>query len=103
MIVPVGFSYKTRFPESKSWALELGAEFVTFADQITSFCPFSTTRTPSSDIVRTQEESLRGCYLLATHITVNTEMLLCHIPTYQLVEFSRLKKPSLKALPLEVI
>ena len=46
MIVPVVFSYKTRFPESKSWALELGAEFVTFANQITSFCPFSSTKSP---------------------------------------------------------
>ena len=57
MTLPVVFSFKTRFPESKSWALELGMEFVTFDYQITSFCPFSTTRTPSSDIVRTPLES----------------------------------------------
>ncbi|KAM3701701.1 hypothetical protein ACJW31_05G194700 [Castanea mollissima] len=102
-IVPVAFSCKTRFPESKSWALELGTEFETFADQISFFSPFSTTRSPSSDIVRTPLESLRGSCLLATHTTVHPEMLLYHIPTYRLVEFSGLKNPSLKALPLEII
>ena len=75
-------------------------EFVTFDDQITSFCPFSTTRSLSSDIVRTPLESLRGSSLLANHTTVNAEMLLYHIPTYRLVEFFGLKNPSLKALPL---
>ena len=51
MLVLVVFSCQKRFPESKSWALELGTEFVTFADHITSFSPSSTSRTPSSDIV----------------------------------------------------
>ena len=103
MTLPVVFSFKTRFPESKSWALELGMEFVTFDDQITSFCPFSTTRSLSSDIVRTPLESLRSFCLLVTHTTVNTEMLLYHIPTYRLVEFSGLKNPRLKKHPLEII
>ena len=57
MIVAVVFCCKTRFPEYKSWAVELGREVVTLADQITSFCPFSSNRSPSTDIVRTPEES----------------------------------------------
>ena len=80
MIVPIVFSCSTRFPESISWALELATEFVTFDDQRISFFPSSTTRLPSSDIVRTPEESLSGVSLLATQTTVNTEMLLYQIP-----------------------
>ena len=80
MIDPVVFSRSTRFPEFKSWALELATEFITFDDQRISFFPSSTTRFPSSDIVRTPEESLSGVSLLATHTTVHTEMLPYHIP-----------------------
>ena len=74
MVLPVEFSCKTRFPESKSRALELTTEFVTFDDQRISFCSSNTTRFPSSDIVRIPEELLRGLFLLATHMTVDTEI-----------------------------
>jgi len=80
MIVPVVFPCSTRFPKSKSWAIELATEFVTFDDQRISFFPSSTTRLPSSNIVRSPKESLSGVSLLVTHTTVNTEMLPYHIP-----------------------
>ena len=54
-------------------------------------------------MVRTPEESLRGLSLLATHMIVSSEVVLYQIPTYRLLEPSRLKKPSLKTLPLETI
>ena len=66
-IVPVVLSRKTKFPKSKSWALKLATEFVTFDDQRISFCPSNITRFLSLDIVRTPKESLRGFSLLATH------------------------------------
>lgn len=50
-----GPACKTRFPESKSWALELTTGLVTFDDQRITFCPFNIIRLRSSDIVRTQK------------------------------------------------
>ena len=94
---------KTRFHESKSWPLELTTRLVTFDDQRITFCPFNIIRVPSSNIVRTLEESLRGFSLIDTHMTVQTDTLLYHIPRYRLVEFTGLKNPSLKALPLEIM
>ena len=79
-IVPVVLSRKIKFPESKSWALELATEFVTFDDQRISFYPSNITRFSSSDIVRTPEESLSGFSLLATLWAGRADFLLYHIP-----------------------
>ena len=103
MIFQLFLSCKTRFPESKSWALEFGAAFESFDDQKISLWPFRTRRLPSSDTITIPEESLRGFSLLAIHITVNREVVLYQIPKYCLVEFPELKKPILKGLPLESI
>ena len=103
-IIPL-VSCKTRFPESKSLAFELTTEFVAFDDQIIRSCPSKTTRFPSSDIVTTPEASFRGFCQLATHThwAEKAEFLLYHIPRYRLVEFTGLKNPNLKVLPLAIM
>ena len=66
-IVPVVLSRKTKFPESKSWALELATEFVTFDDQRIPFCPSNITRFPSSDIVRTHPRRILEGFLSVSY------------------------------------
>ncbi|KAK8312327.1 hypothetical protein V6Z12_D01G034300 [Gossypium hirsutum] len=71
LLAPSSPLLRTRFPESKSWAVvALGAVLLTFVDQRISAFPLETTRLPSSDMVRIPEESLRGLFLFATHTTV---------------------------------
>ncbi|KAL1118424.1 hypothetical protein V6Z11_D01G034000 [Gossypium hirsutum] len=73
LLAPSSPLLRTRFPESKSWAVvALGTKFVIFDDQRISAFPLETTRLPSSDMLRIPEESLRGLFLFATHTTVCT-------------------------------
>jgi hypothetical protein len=62
-------------------ALEFTTELVKFDDQRTFFYTSNTTILPSSDMARIPEEFLRGWFLLATHMTGDTEMSEYHIPT----------------------
>nr|KYP48854.1 hypothetical protein KK1_029414 [Cajanus cajan] len=62
----------TSFPGSENWELVLDVVMLdAFDDQMTRFCPFNTTRLPSSEILTIPEESFSGWFLLATHITVD--------------------------------
>ena len=80
VILPL-LSRRTRFPESKSRALEFGAAFERFEDQTITFWPFITRRLPSSDMVTIPEKSVRGLSLFATHMTVDKEGVLYQMPT----------------------
>nr|KYP55045.1 hypothetical protein KK1_001249 [Cajanus cajan] len=72
-MVTLVVSVRTSLPESENWELVLDVMLDTFVDQITCFCPFSTTRLLSSEIVTTPEESFSGWSLLATHMTVDSD------------------------------
>ena len=66
-MIPVVSTCNTRFPEFKRLALELVMEFETFDDQRISSCPFSTTRLPSSDIVRTLARIILERFLFVSY------------------------------------
>nr|KYP48856.1 hypothetical protein KK1_029416 [Cajanus cajan] len=63
----------TSLPESENSELVLVDELDTFVDQMTCFCPLSTTRLPSSEMVTTPEESFNGWFLLATLMPVDSD------------------------------
>lgn len=76
---------------------------VAFDDQTTLLLPSKSTRFPSSPSPKTPWEFLAsGFSLLATRITVCSEIVLYHMPRYLFVELPGLKKPNAKFPPAEV-
>ncbi|KAL7185681.1 hypothetical protein ACSBR2_027605 [Camellia fascicularis] len=75
---------------------------VAFDDQTILLLPSKSTRFPSSPSPKTPWEFLARLSLLATHITVCSEIVLYYMPRHLFVELPGLKKPNTKFPPAEV-